>query len=773
MNTLQSPIKTDAIILRGGLDLVTPALQTPPGRCISALNYEPAHNGYARFQGFERADGHPAPSAASYWFLNFDAGQNDVTADDVVIGATSNAYGKALDVATVESGTFGGNDADGYFVLEGVSGTFQNNETLQTIKAAFTSGGGATPILIGNTVTGSVSTETAVVVGLKVTSGNWNDGDAAGTIYVRSPSGAFQAENLTVGGVDLATIGGDFTTTTHATADGVATERGAEDDATDTTHLQDAIETRRGVIGTVPGSGLILGVWYFNGEIMAFRNNSGGTAAQLYKSSTSGWVLQNLGRYIAFTSGGTTAIAVGDTIEGDVSGAQATITKVVLTSGTWAGGDAAGILYFASQTGTFQAENLDVGASTNLATIAGDSTAITLSPSGRYEFENYNFYATTATQRVYGADGVNKAFEYDGSVFAPITTGIGTDTPKHVACHKNHLCLSFDGGILGLSQTGEPQLWDGALGAVELGMGQDITGLVPEYADTMVVFARNRISVLYGSDIDSYQLVPFTRDAGAIEWSIQMMGYPVYMDDAGIRSLPTAQVYGDFRLGILSDLIHPLLERKKRSGITVVATQRVRTKDIYRVFFSDGSGLSMFLGTKNPEVLPIDLGMTIRCACTAEDSSGNEILYFGSDDGYVYQIDSGTSFDGEEMEYYLRLAFNNSGSPERNKRYKKVTADVDADPETTILLTASFSYGDPDKIAVAEQSLAITSGGGFWDEVNWDQFYWDNPVRGQAIAYIDGIGSNISVTLGGASTYEEPHVIHGIIYEYSFRGLVK
>jgi hypothetical protein len=77
---------------------------------------------------------------------------------------------------------------------------------------------------------------------------------------------------------------------------------------------------------------------------------------------------------LAFTSGGTYEVVVGDTITGATSSATATVFDVELTSGTWAGGTAAGNLWLNSQSGTFQAENLNVGANTNVATIAGDST---------------------------------------------------------------------------------------------------------------------------------------------------------------------------------------------------------------------------------------------------------------------------------------------------------------------------------------------------------------------------------------------------------------
>ena len=83
---------------------------------------------------------------------------------------------------------------------------------------------------------------------------------------------------------------------------------------------------------------------------------------------------------VAFTSGGTQAIEVGDTITGNVSGNTAIVTAVgALTSGAWADGDAAGTLQVRSPSGPFQAASLSLTKagetsviSANVATIGGD-----------------------------------------------------------------------------------------------------------------------------------------------------------------------------------------------------------------------------------------------------------------------------------------------------------------------------------------------------------------------------------------------------------------
>jgi hypothetical protein len=75
-----------------------------------------------------------------------------------------------------------------------------------------------------------------------------------------------------------------------------------------------------------------------------------------------------LGKVVAFTSGGTTEIKAGDTIRGLTNtGVHAKIRDVILDSGSWAGGDAAGwfIVDADDIVGTFGSENVEVNGSGN------------------------------------------------------------------------------------------------------------------------------------------------------------------------------------------------------------------------------------------------------------------------------------------------------------------------------------------------------------------------------------------------------------------------
>ena len=56
--------------LEGGLDVVTSPLKIPGGKMTGCRNFEiDQYGGYRRVDGYERFDGQPAPSSATYQYL--------------------------------------------------------------------------------------------------------------------------------------------------------------------------------------------------------------------------------------------------------------------------------------------------------------------------------------------------------------------------------------------------------------------------------------------------------------------------------------------------------------------------------------------------------------------------------------------------------------------------------------------------------------------------------------------------------------------------------
>lgn len=683
----------DIVVLRGGLDLVTPALQVPPGFAIAAQNYEPEARGYRRVQGYERFDGQPKPSEAAYYVLNFDAGQAAISAGDTVTGATSSATGVALISAVVETGSYGGSDAAGYLVLYNVTGTFADDENLQVSAA------------------------------------------------------------------------------TKCVANGTPVEAGADNDTDDSTWRQAAIEARRDDIAAVPGSGPIRGIATYKGDVYAWRNNAGGTAVDMYKSTTSGWAQQSFGHTIDFDAG-TAAFTAGLTLTGGTSGATATIERVVKMSGSW-GSNAAGYLVLSGVTGTFQDNETITDSGSGSATSDGTAAAITLPAGGTYRSVVANFYAASNLTRLYFVNGMGYAHEWDGTVLAPIRTGVATslDKPQFIAEHALHLFVAYAGGSLQHSGTGLPLSWNVDDGAGEIGIGRDITGLLADVRGALIITTRNSMHYLTGRTDNDFAVEDIADDSGAIADTLAQVGVPHFLDDIGVRSLEAAQEFGNWQLGTETRLVEPWIKPKVASAdIDVVGALRVRAKDQYRLFFDDKTGMTIYFGREKPECLPFLLQFTPTCVHSGETSTGNEILLAGDDAGMVYEIDAGTSQDGAAVEAYFRTSFLNQKAPNRDKRYHQVIAEIEAGGGgNAIAISADFAYGDPEQPSAVESSASTYGGGGFWDTAYWDQFYWSSVVQGRARAPLHGIGQNVSVVVMSDATYEPEHTVSALTVFYKPR----
>lgn len=175
-----------------------------------------------------------------------------------------------------------------------------------------------------------------------------------------------------------------------------------------------------------------------------------------------------------FTSGGTYQILVGDTITGATSGATAVVTAVELQSGTWAGGDAAGRLSFRVMTGIWAAENLNVGANLNVATIIAPTMTYafqaTGTAKGRVDSVETNLGHATAQSRVLIQDATNFDLEIGrirlGSADNADPVVQLTNASATTALTNGHIWRTFVGGSVYFHPLIRVQPWDASARAL-------------------------------------------------------------------------------------------------------------------------------------------------------------------------------------------------------------------------------------------------------------------------------------------------------------------
>ena len=673
----------DYFPLGGGLDLLTPAIAMPPGRMISAQNYEPQiSGGYRRIAGYERYSGKALPSSKGYWIAAVTLSA-PVATGDTITGASSSVTGIVLD------------QAPGFLILGAVSGAFTNGEA------------------IGNP--GAVGTIGAVA------------------------SGAAATPAL------------------HA----------------DYTNL--AADLQRLQIAAITGSGPIRGIWHYGGFWWAFRDNVGATAGNMWKATASGWTQVTFPFEFTFTTG-TSAPTVGQTIRGATSGALGVVKAVLLRTGTW-GGTGVGSIVYTVTSGTFSSGEVvkdnalavtyctTSSAGAQVTRAAGGAISSNRMP-GALDFCNANFTGSTATKRMYGADGVNLAFEFDGTTYVPIRTGMTVDKPTHVIAHRSHLYLSFLGSVQ-YSALGNPYAWTVVLGAGEIATGEYVTGFQVQSggADNAAlgIFTEGVTNILYGvPGASNFQMVPSTDDIGAFPFCFQSIGNDsMLLSNRGIQRLKTTLNFGNFEYASVSHLVQPLMTQKR--GLQTCSTT-LKTRNQFRVFFNDNTAVTVGLtGDKVSGIAPLDYEIPVRCVHTAETADGAEVTMFGSDDGYVYQDNSGTSFDGDPITAWIRLPFNNLKGPRVRKRYRAAVLELVAESYSEIDVTYDLGYGTLDVAqGVAALDQQLLAAGSFWDSFTWDSFTWDAQAIGNPRISLDGIEKNISLLFHSSRDQDGPHTLQGV-----------
>lgn len=580
--------------------------------------------------------------------------------------------------------------------------------------------------------------------------------NGSSVVITRETGGFVATEGISRSSIQVGTI----TEVTGVSADGY----------TDAYYRSIAANDYRTDIQAVPGSGSILGVALYKGTVYAWRNNAGATAANMYKSSSSGWVQVQLGKELVFTNG-VVDIPEGSIIAGQASGATGTVARTVLQAGSWGGTTlASGRLILSSTTGTFIAgENIRIG-STVYAHAGGPATQITLLPNGKYETVVGNFGGGDANFRLYGCDGVNRAFEFDGTVYVPISTTMPNDTPTHIIVHKQHLFLSF-GSSLQFSSLGMPYQWDPVLGAGEIAMNGAITDLLALPGDqssgALGVYTRRDTSVLYGTSEANFALSTLNTGTGAVEFTAQNIDQAYVLDDRGIISLGTTLNFGNFLPASLTMNLRPFL--RPRINLATASSLN-REKGQYRVFFSDGTAIYMtMVNGKLMGSMPVEFVNPVTCAVEGEDGEGNAVSFFGSTNGFVYQMDKGTSFDGNPITASLNLVYDSIKSPRLLKRFRKASVEMSGDYYAQIQFGYDLAYRRADVAQALDATYDADLRSSYWDTLIWDNFVWDGADVVPTEVEMNGTGENISIRISCISEIMQPFTVNTIVVHYTPR----
>lgn len=537
----------------------------------------------------------------------------------------------------------------------------------------------------------------------------------------------------------------------------------------------------RADIGTVPGSGPITGAFVLNGEVFALRNNFGGTGQLMYRATNAGWVAVPLHQTIRF-SAGSSANYNGLGFIVTQGGVTATAYKMMVESGDLAAGTAVGTLVVGAASGGALAAGAASGAGaggTVTLTLSGAATAITLAPSGRWQFKTYRFslVPSSVDEVVYGVDrvantGGGNFIEFDGNIIAPMTAG-GIDGPYRLECHKNHLFVVYRRTSVQFSGLGDPYRWSVLAGAGEMLAGEQVTELLSvqgsEDQAAMLVMCLNRSFILYGNSSADFKLVPLSRQVGAKQYSAQTFGAPLALDDQGVRSFAPTANFGNFTYNTLTNHI-----RKKVVEKEPTASALDRKGGHYRLYFDDGTWLSGTPG-KRWSWMECRYPFTVNFAQDWE-LDGETVILAGGASGYLYMLDKGRSFDGEPIEAWLKLAYSHFGAPQMRKAFRGAQIEIRGDSAGALKLQADFSFGSSQ---ISAKSPAYVTNNPVpppatpWDLGAWDIGTWDSQYATVLRVRSEGNGENVSLTAYSNAANELPHLLSTVQHFYLERRKVR
>lgn len=387
-------------------------------------------------------------------------------------------------------------------------------------------------------------------------------------------------------------------------------------------------------------------------------------------------------------------------------------------------------------------------------------------PLGRYEFAIGNFFAVSSSENLFMVCEAGKPWKFDGTTLTEIT--LAQAGAKFIEVYSNHLFLGFKLGSVQWSAIGDPDDWQAANGAGELGISDEFTGfsVAPQ---ALVLGGADSIKVLYGTSAADFNVSYFAQNAGINPYTMSVVGTaPMFKTSKGLSSLSAVQAYGNFAMGDWAKQVGPLFEGKGLPSCSMA----VRGLNQYRLYYPDGTGIvATFVGQSlvgiTTTVFPDN---TLLCS-TGPLGDGTDLSVFADDAGQVFQLDTGTDFAGTPINTYLTTAYNNFGSPTTRKRFRRIFLDVVSKSAIQLNVLPSYDFGAervPRHRVLFKETLAA---GGLWDFSTWDNFAWGSPLLDMSQLRLVGTAANLGLVINSSSTTDLPHTILGYTTHFDVRRL--
>ena len=354
------------------------------------------------------------------------------------------------------------------------------------------------------------------------------------------------------------------------------------------------------------------------------------------------------------------------------------------------------------------------GSGDNYSTFTGRST-LTRTSQGQCQFTLFDG-ATFDYGQVIIADGANKPyiFRMEGTgdlntrtFFAEEITVSSTKGVKYVTTHDKHLIAAGVEDNLSTvfySATLDPTSFSGT-GSGSIVLEDQIEG-VRGFRNELFIFCTNSIFKLINiNDSSNIAIVPVTKNVGCLSgYSIQEIGGDlIFLAPDGLRTVAGTARIGDVELGTVSKAIQPLVtDLAENINTFVIDSVVLREKSQYRLFYTNTSleqtQQKGIIGTLRPNGFQWSETRSLEVTAIGSgfDNNNVEQYYHGDTNGFVYQHDTGNSFNGSNILARFETPNYDYGDLGTLKtlHYVRVSASSEGIVEPDIQVR--FDYGNTD-----------------------------------------------------------------------------
>lgn len=351
-----------------------------------------------------------------------------------------------------------------------------------------------------------------------------------------------------------------------------------------------------------------------------------------------------------------------------------------------------------------------------------NTTARTGSPS-KARIIDYNIYQPCIVL----TDGVNPAGKYDGSTYTHLNGTGAPSAPKYATIHKQRLVLApgTTSSSIILSSPTDDTDFDAANGAIEINTGDTVKG-IKSFRNILYIFCETSIHKLVGNSSADFTVVEVSQDIGCLSHdSIQeLAGDLVYLSQAGLRSMAATERFDDLELSVISRGIYATLRNYLLLGEDAYCSCVIASKNQYRLMiYQDGIAATDtfgFIGTltdtpidpKNIYEWSITKGIKAFSAGSKYGSTTELAVVGDGSTGYVYQLDSGNSFDGTDIDYVFETPAMTLGNSTIRKVWHKINIYTELSGAFEASLRLILDFEDPDILQPQTIILGLTGSAG-------------------------------------------------------------